>query len=67
MTFYDERLQRLQEQIARKRQLEAMVAELRSQRETLNARVRELNGIRLSEQADVDKLEGRSLACSSIV
>lgn len=62
MTFYDERLQRLQEQIARKRQLEAMVAELRSQRETLNARVRELNGIRLSEQADVDKLEGRSLA-----
>lgn len=62
MTFYDEQLQQLQEQIARKRRLEAMVAELRSQRDTLSARARELNGIRLSEQADVERLEGRSLA-----
>ena len=41
MKFYDEQLQKLQEQIARKRQLEA---------------------IKMQEQADVDKLEGRSLA-----
>ena len=62
MKFYDEQLQRLQEQIARKRQLESQVSELRTQRTTLSDHVWELNGIRLQEQADVDKLEGRSLA-----
>ena len=62
MTFYDEQLQELQEQIARKRQLEARVSELRAQRSTLSARVRELEAIKMQEQADVDKLEGRSLA-----
>ena len=62
MKFYDEQLQKLQEQIARKRQLEAQVSELRAQRGTLSARVRELEAIKIQEQADVDKLEGRSLA-----
>ena len=62
MKFYDEQLQRLQEQIARKRQLESQVSELRTQRTTLSDHVWELNGIQLQEQADVDKLEGRSLA-----
>ena len=62
MKFYDEQLQRLQEQIARKRQLEAQISELRTQRSTLSARVRELEAIKMQEQADVDKLEGRSLA-----
>ena len=62
MTFYDEQLQALQEQIARKRQLEAQVSELRAQRSTLSDRVRELEAIKMQEQADVDKLEGRSLA-----
>ena len=62
MKFYDEQLQRLQEQIARKRQLESQVSELRTQRTTLSDHVWELNGILLQEQADVDKLEGRSLA-----
>lgn len=62
MKFYDEQLQKLQEQMARKRQLTSQVSELRSQQMTLSARVRELNGIRLQEQADVDQLEGRSLA-----
>ena len=55
-------LQKLQEQIARKRQLEAQVSELRTQRSTLSTRVRELEAIKMQEQADVDKLEGRSLA-----
>ena len=62
MKFYDEQLQKLQEQIARKRQLESHVSELRTQRRTLSARVRELEAIKMQEQADVDKLEGRSLA-----
>ena len=62
MKFYDEQLQKLQEQIARKRQLEAQVSELRTQRSTLSTRVRELEAIKMQEQADVDKLEGRSLA-----
>ena len=62
MKFYDEQLQKIQEQIARKQQLEAKVSELRTQRSTLSARVRELGAIKLQEQADVDKLEGRSLA-----
>ena len=62
MKFYDEQLQKLQEQIARKRQLESQVSELRTQRSTLSARVRELEAIKMQEQADVDKLEGRSLA-----
>ncbi len=62
MTFYDEQLQKLQEQIVRKQHLEAIVAELRGQRDELSARARELEAVKLDEQADVDKLEGRSLA-----
>lgn len=62
MAYYDEQLQALQEQIARMNQLDAMAKELRSQRDTLSARVRELEAIKLEEQSDVDRLEGRSLA-----
>ena len=62
MKFYDEQLQKLQERIARKRQLEAQISELRTQRSALSARVQELEAIKMQEQADVDKLEGRSLA-----
>ena len=47
MKFYDEQLQKLQEQIARKRQLEAQASELRVQRSTLSARVRELEVIKM--------------------
>lgn len=60
--YYDGQLQALQEQIARKKQLTAMESELIRQRDSLSERVRELNEIRLAEQADVDRLEGRSLA-----
>lgn len=62
MKFYDEQLQKLQERIARKRQLEAQVSELHTQHSTLSAHVQELEAIKTQEQADVDKLEGRSLA-----
>ena len=62
MTYYDDKLRTLQEKISRSRQLSSMQKELRSQRDTLAARVRELETIKLDEQADVDRLEGRSLA-----
>lgn len=62
MTYYDTQLQQLQEQIARKRQLTAQAQELRTQHRSLTTRVNDLLGSKLSEQADVDKLEGRSLA-----
>jgi len=62
MTYYDEKLKALQEKISRSRQLSSMLKELRSQRDTIAARVRELEAIKVDEQADVDRLEGRSLA-----
>lgn len=62
MALYDERLRELQEKTARRRQLTAMAVRLRSQREALSARVRELEAVMRTEQADVDRLEGGSLA-----
>lgn len=62
MTYYDEQLQQLQQQMARSNQLEAMLGELRGQRSALSEQVRELEAVKLEEQADVDRLEGRSLA-----
>ena len=62
MTAYDTRLQQLQEQAARRRKLISVTQELRRQRETFSAQVRELQDAMRKEQADVDRLEGRSLA-----
>ena len=62
MTMYDEKLRTLQERTARFRQLSTMLKELHSQRNDLAARVRELEAVKLDEQDDVDRLEGRSLA-----
>lgn len=62
MIHYDEQLQQLQGQIARSKQLESMIKELCRQKEVLAAQVQKLESVRLEEQADVDRLEGRSLA-----
>ncbi len=62
MGNYNEELQRLQNQIARKRQLDAMIVELKSQCAALARQVEELEGIRKKEQLDVDRLEGRGFA-----
>ena len=62
MAYYDEQLQELQMQIARMKQLLAMIEELRRQQDTLSKRVQELQAIQLDEQSDVEHLEGRSLA-----
>ena len=62
MNGYDEQLRALQAQCARKQKLEAAAAELRAQRDSYAARARELEQIYQAEQADVDRLEGRSLS-----
>ena len=62
MNYYDQQLQELLAQCARKRKLEASAAELLRQRDTYAARAEELKQAMQEEQADVDRLEGRSLA-----
>lgn len=62
MTTYDTQLQQLQGQVARLRRLVSVTKELRRQRDAFSAQVQELQAVMLDEQADVDRLEGRSLA-----
>lgn len=62
MIHHDQNLQELQEKVARKRKLEAMLNDLEAQHSQLSLQVQELDRIRVKEQADVDKLEGGSLA-----
>ena len=62
MTHYDEQLRDLHQQVSRSKKLEARILELRTQRDTLSRRVKELETVKLDEQKDVDRLEGRSLA-----
>ena len=62
MTHYDDQLRDLQQQVARSKQLESMIIELRHQRDALAQSVSQLEKSKLSEQKDVDRLEGRSLA-----
>ncbi|MBR6677877.1 MAG: hypothetical protein IKL23_04000 [Oscillospiraceae bacterium] len=61
MTHYDEQLQELQEKIVRAKQLGSKIAELKNQRNHLRDEVSYLGTIKFREQADVDRLEGRSL------
>lgn len=62
MTGFDERLRELQGQVARQEKLRAVVSELTGRVEQLCVQERELAEQRGREQADVDRLEGRSLA-----
>lgn len=62
MNYYDQQLQELLAQCARKKKLEASAAELRRQRDIYGARTEELRQYMLEEQVDVERLEGRSLA-----
>lgn len=62
MNHYDEQLRELQAQCTRKKKLEASAAELRTQRDTYRFRAQELEQSFQQEQADVDRLEGRSLS-----
>lgn len=62
MAYYNDQLRKLQQQTAEKKRLNAMLAELKEQKEQLEKRLRELDLQRLAEQEDVAHLEGRSLA-----
>lgn len=62
MAYYDKQLQELQEKIAHAKRFSSKIAELKNQRNTLRDEVSYLSAIKFREQADVDRLEGRSLA-----
>lgn len=62
MTNFDEQIQLFRQQVEQKKRQESRLKELYAQREALNAKVDTLRKGKLDEQADVDRLEGRSLA-----
>lgn len=62
MRYFDDELRELQEQVAKKAHLESVLKNLYDQQRDLQDKVRELNCIRISKNADVEKLEGFSLA-----
>ena len=59
---FDGSLAELQQKVALKKQLEAKLNDLRSQRRVFDEKVVKLRAEHSCEQADVEKLEGRSLA-----
>lgn len=62
MILYNDKLKVLYEMVCRKQHLESVHTELIAQRSALLDRVSKLKESSMKEQADVDKLEGRSLA-----
>jgi DNA repair exonuclease SbcCD ATPase subunit len=62
MAYYDEQLQLFQQKVAQKKREESKLKDLYRQRKELHAKVNELQECELDEQADVDRLEGRSLS-----
>lgn len=62
MNYYDDQLKELLEQCTRKRRLEVIQKELIAQRDQYAAQADALKKLFQEEQADVDRLEGRSLA-----
>lgn len=62
MNYYDDQLKELLDQCARKRRLEAFQKELTAQRDQYAAQADALKKRLEEERADVDRLEGRSLA-----
>lgn len=62
MYYYDDRLRELKEKIDRSSRLQSVLRSLYLQRDELQAKVLRLQDSKFREQADVDKLQGRSLA-----
>ena len=62
MEAFDRELRALQQQTARRKKITAMIGDLDAQRQALVLKERELRRIKASEQADVDALEGHTLA-----
>ena len=61
MNYHDDRLLKLQQQISEKRRLESVLQSLYLQRIELTNKATQLESQKISEQKDVDRLEGRSL------
>ena len=59
---FDSSLSELQQKVSLKKQLESKLSDLRNQRKVFDKKVIELRVEHRSEQEDVEKLEGRSLA-----
>ena len=59
---YDDQLALVREKMARKEQLKSILAELDEQRKNLALRVEELEWVKLREEYDVAKMEGKSFA-----
>lgn len=62
MNFYNEELEKLREQIDKKKHLKNKLESLEDQQKQLRKRVSELHLIMIEEQKDVEKLDGISLA-----
>ncbi len=62
MINFDEKLRSLHEDVERYRRLERERTELRAQISEMAALADELEAVKLDEQADVDRLEGKTLA-----
>lgn len=62
MQYLNEQLRVLRQRVARKEQLQARMDALRSQREFLLEKAADLQRAAIKEEADVTRLEGRSLA-----
>ena len=62
MNNYDEQLKELRQKVSRKKHLEKSLSELKAQRGPLAQKVNDLEAIKISEQSDVERLEGRSLS-----
>lgn len=62
MDSNNQELRELQRQTARRKQLEVMLRDLLGQKRELSQKAAELETVKRDEQADVDRLEGRSLA-----
>lgn len=62
MDQLNERIRQLQQRVARSHYLQVHVSELRKQRTALQYKVSSLESIAMKEEADVARLEGRSLA-----
>ena len=62
MNYYDSELQRLQSEIMEKKRTDAKLSDLLLQQSDLEKKTEELEKTMQKEQADVDRLNGRSLA-----
>ena len=62
MEYLNQQIRLLQQKVARKNYLEKHIAELRKQRTALQYKVSSLEKTAMKEEADVARLEGRSLA-----